>query len=105
MIDPFAGVLTARGFVKNGGLLVIETLAVASTHMSLEFNAEARLVPGDNYFVPTVGWLDYVLRLSRLQPIDALYYRQSGKLGDHHLCRIAITCRAQASVCAHASED
>lgn len=49
MIDPQDGLGTVRGFVREGGLVLVETAAIVSEEMVFFFNAEGRFYPGSTY--------------------------------------------------------
>lgn len=91
MIDPLAGLGTVRGFVREQGLVIVETAAIVSDEMVLYFNAAAQLYPSSSYFMPSLSWLDYCLRMLRLKPIDCLYF---AKGEDGTVGRVAVVCRA-----------
>jgi len=90
MIDPLAGLATARSFLREGGLFVIETSVIATGDYTAEFNAKGRFYPGSNYFQISLGTLDYFLRMLRLEPIDLLFT----KPGKNKVCRVTIVARA-----------
>ena len=97
MIDPLAGVLLARGLVRNGGLMVLETAGIVDDQMAMHFNHCGRFNPGTCYWLASVGCLDYMARFSRLQPIDCTYFltpkKHRRELGLDQ-GRVAIVCRA-----------
>jgi 2-polyprenyl-3-methyl-5-hydroxy-6-metoxy-1,4-benzoquinol methylase len=106
MIDPLGGLAQARSFVREGGLLLLETSAVVDTQPLLHFNAAGHIYPGSNYFQPTLGALDYFLRMLRLQVIDC-HYEKGGRVtraggwlrwlvrrSAGQLCRVSVVCRA-----------
>jgi SAM-dependent methyltransferase len=91
MFDPFAGLATVRGMVRNGGILLLETAAVIDNTMAMYFNAGGRFYPRTNYFMISLDALDYMLRLLRLKPLDAIYFKQGKKLpGGFQKCRVCI---------------
>jgi 2-polyprenyl-3-methyl-5-hydroxy-6-metoxy-1,4-benzoquinol methylase len=106
MFDPFAGLLIARSFLRNGGIMLLETAAVISEENCSYFNAGGRLYPpnSNNYWLVSVKCLDYLLRLLRLKPLDCYYLRQGSPRSDLQLCRICIPCLAVDSPVA-TSED
>lgn len=91
MIDPLAGLGTARSFVRENGLLILETSAIVSDESALFFNAGARYHNSSSYFLPSLTWLDYCLRMLRLKPLDCRHISRP-EIGSR--CRIAIVCRA-----------
>ncbi len=94
MFDPLGGLLRTRSMVRQGGLVIIETSALANDVMAIFFNAEAWIIPPPNYFVPSVACLEYLLRLCRLEPLDVIHAGRSG--GTHHPdhTRVCVVCRA-----------
>ena len=97
LIDPLGILALVRGFVKTGGLFVIETVVQENPGELLLFNAKGAVYgKGSNYFVPTTGWLDYVLRLLSLRPLHGVYL---GKLSPKTFARLALLCRAEEMPC------
>lgn len=84
--DPLASLALIRGLVRTGGIVIVETAAVFDGALSLNLNSAARFAPLA-IWLPSLGCLDYLLRLVRLDPIDVVY-RGRGR------GRIAIACRA-----------
>ncbi len=84
--DPLAALSVVRGLVRNGGMVIIETAAKFDAELSLHLNAASRFT-ALSIWLPSLGVLDYMLRLVRLQPVEVAYF--GGKRG-----RIAIACRA-----------
>jgi SAM-dependent methyltransferase len=84
--DPLASLALIRGFVRTGGLVVVETAAIYDSRMTLNLNAAARFTPLA-IWLPSLGALDYLLRLVRLEPLEIAHFgRRRG--------RIAVLCRA-----------
>ncbi len=96
MIDPLAGLATSRSFVREGGLMVVETSVIARGDHTAEFNAKGRYYPGSNYFQISLGTLDYFIRMLRLRPLDLL----CTKPRHDGVCRVTIVARAVDSVVA-----
>lgn len=98
MMDPLAGLLTARGLVKTGGIIVVETATIKSAEMVGYFNAEGRFYSGDNFWFPTAALLDYLLRLARLKPLDCFHLKQRSArrplLRRDRLARLCVPCLA-----------
>jgi hypothetical protein len=106
MIDPLGGLALARSFLRQNGLLLLETSAVVSSQPVLYLNAEGRFFPGSNYFQVTLGTLDYLLRALRLRVIDCHYTKGArlpaggrwlnrfGLRFGKRLCRVSVVCRA-----------
>ncbi len=91
MIDPLVGLCIARSLVREGGLFIVETAALVGDEPILHFNAAGRHYPGSNYYLPTLAWLDYVLRMLRLRAIAC---KHISKDRPNSRCRVAIVCRA-----------
>lgn len=94
MFDPFGGLARVRGFTRNGGILILETAAIIDNSMVVHFNAEGRLhsSPTD-YFMFSLGCLDYALRFLRLKALDCIYLK-ARKMDGLDVCRVCIPCRA-----------
>lgn len=94
MLDPFTGLLIARSCLREGGIMIVETVTALDGNMVMHFNAGGKYI-GDSgsYFVLSSTCFDYMLRLLRLQLIDTLYtqpYVQDGL----PISRVCIVCRA-----------
>ncbi len=76
MVDPIAGLLTARSFLKTGGIMLVETAVIRSREMSAFFNAKGRFYSGDNYWFLSTALIDYLLRFARLKPLDCFHLKQ-----------------------------
>lgn len=87
MIDPLAGMVMARSFLRTGGLMIIETSVKRSDQYIVEFNRAGSLYEGTNYFQVSIATLDYWIRLLRMVPIDCAWHG-----GD--VCRMVVICRA-----------
>lgn len=94
MFDPVMGIMRTRSLVRDGGLVLIETSAMMRDEVSAYFNDDGRLLGPPNYTLPTVPWLDYIMRLARFEPLDVLCSHRGtpGTNPDH--VRIAIVGRA-----------
>lgn len=74
--DPLSSLAVARSFLREGGLMILETsVSTAGDHSALT-NHHGALYPGSNYFQVSVPTLDYWCRLLRLEVLDA-YWRGS----------------------------
>lgn len=94
MFDPLGGLLRTRSLVRNGGLVLIETSALLNDVMAMFFNAEGWILPPPNFSVPSLAWLDYLLRLCRLVPLDFIHLGPGGgRLPAEHV-RVCVACRA-----------
>ncbi len=74
MFDVLGGLLRARRHLRDGGIMLVETAAVLAPEPVLHFNAKGRFMSGDNFWFPTFGLLDYLLRFCRLQALDVLHF-------------------------------
>ena len=72
MFDPLGGLAVVRGFVREGGICVIETAVAFEDSYTMHFNTAGRFTPHALWFV-TPRCLDYLLRFLHLQPVDAVY--------------------------------
>jgi hypothetical protein len=74
MYDPMSGLGLVRSMARAGGLVVIESNAVVSPHMTAYFNA-AGYIENDchNYWNLGVTLIDYLCRYFRLMPLDCCY--------------------------------
>lgn len=103
MINPMGLLALVRGLCRLKGLFLIETAAVNSPEPQLLFNAGANLyTASSNYFVPTTGWLDYVLRMLGLRPLEAAYIERKDNIKTQ---RVAILCRSEEDACPLDSDD
>jgi 2-polyprenyl-3-methyl-5-hydroxy-6-metoxy-1,4-benzoquinol methylase len=94
MFDPLGGLLRTRSLVRDGGLVVVETSALVNETMAMFFNADGWLLPPPNYFVPSLACLDYLLRLSRLVPLDFINLGLGGARLPADHARVCVVCRA-----------
>jgi len=93
MFDPMAGLSVARGLVRNGGLLVIETAAVIEAGFRMHFNA-GRLFRATNYWQMSLDCLDYLCKLLQLEPIGCSWVGGHALSDELRGCRAAVVCRA-----------
>ena len=84
--DPLASLALVRGLVRTGGIVVVETAAMFDGGMTLNLNAAGRF---NEYtiWLPSLGCLDYLLRIVRLEPLEVAYFGRARG-------RIAVACRA-----------
>jgi SAM-dependent methyltransferase len=95
MFDPLGGLLLARSMVRDGGILIIETGATVSPENAAFFNAGARFYPGDNFWLPSLANLDYLLRFARLAPLEVFHLKQTARTAKTPpICRVCVACRA-----------
>ena len=93
MFDPMMGLAVARGLVRNGGLLIVETLASFDEQLCMHFNDGGRMGP-NAFRVPSVPCLDYLLRFLRLEALDVRRLGPWQKEGCPPHGRLAVACRA-----------
>ena len=102
--DPLAALCRVRGTVRPGGLLLLETAAVLKKGYGMYFNAQGEIYGTcSNFWFPSVGCLDYLVRYLRLRPLDCCYvYEGYGNLWKprHRTVRVAIVLRAETAVLA-----
>jgi 2-polyprenyl-3-methyl-5-hydroxy-6-metoxy-1,4-benzoquinol methylase len=95
MFDPLSGLATVRGLVRDGGILIVETATVMNAEMAAYFNAKGRFASGTNYWDVSAGMLEYMLRMLRLRPLDAVCFRERSVAGSElTVGRGAVACRA-----------
>ncbi len=94
MLDPFGGIASVRGLVRDGGLVVVETTTAftddVAIHLSLGRFSDHSIC------APSIGALDAMLRAVGLDPIDAVRLGIQDKGGGLRLSRCAIACRARS---------
>jgi len=106
MLDIIGGLLQARRHVRTGGIMVVETAAILSANPVAHLNASGRFMSGDNYWMPTLGCLDVLLRMCRLKPLDLFYFRQPATEQKYPvMIRVCIPCLAVAEPCRDAGDD
>lgn len=94
LFSPLAGLATARGLVRNGGIMIVETAALMDDpECCTHFNAGDRFT-GESYFLPTPSCLDYMIRFLRMDIIDCAYV-VTHRVDGYRCARIAVTCRAR----------
>ncbi|MCA9053043.1 MAG: DUF1698 domain-containing protein [Planctomycetaceae bacterium] len=99
LVDPLVGLAIARSFVREGGLMLMESAVLRSAEYICEFNHRGERYPGYNYFLVSTATLDYWLRMLRLEVLDCAY------VGDNDICRVAAVCRAVPEVVAEPQDD
>jgi SAM-dependent methyltransferase len=92
LFSPLSGLATARGLLRNGGLMILETTAVIDDTPAMHLNTNFRFL-GEAYFLPTLASLDYLVRFLRMEIIDCAYV-ESHRIDGLRTARVAITCRA-----------
>ncbi|MCK6472640.1 MAG: class I SAM-dependent methyltransferase [Planctomycetes bacterium] len=97
-INPLGLLGLARGFCRTGGLFLVETAVKHTESPDLYFNAGGKLYEGSTYFVPSISFLDYALRMLRLEPLGCRYLRNVLRLGTG-VTRAAVLCRSLTRPC------
>ncbi len=92
LFSPLAGFAIARGLVRNGGLMIVETAAIIADEPAMYWNSACRF-GGESYFLPSVACLDYFARFLRLEIIDCACLEWTAVDG-LRTARVAFTCRA-----------
>ena len=94
MLDPFGGIASVRGLVRDGGLVLVETTTAftddVAIHLSLGRFSDHSIC------APSIGALDAMLRAVGLDPIDAVRLGIQDKGDGLRLSRCAIACRARS---------
>jgi len=73
--DPLTALCRVRGMVRPGGVLLLETAAVLEEGYGMYFNAEGAIYNAcSNFWFPSVGCLDYLVRYLRLRPLDCMSF-------------------------------
>ncbi len=101
MVDPFSGLACARGVLREGGLMIVETKVaatdVAAIHLDLGRHSGAGLT------IPSVDGLELMMRVLGLEMLDAVSTQRqeqqapkAGGLSDDRprIDRLAVVCRA-----------
>ena len=94
MFDPMAGLAIVRSMVRDGGIVIIETAAIHDGEAQMHFNRAGRFYGGSNYWMISLGCLEYLCRLFRLAPIDFAYLKPRQAETGHALGRVAVACYA-----------
>ena len=97
MFDPLFGLSVARGLARNGGVLIVETMAAFDDSVSMHFNSANRFTPHALWLI-SVPCLDYLLRFVRLEALDVVYQGTWEKSDCPPHGRIAVACRAVSEV-------
>lgn len=93
MLDPLGGLLGVRRLVRNGGIMIVETAAVVAREDHLYLNSRGRYFWGDNFWLPSLSCLDYMLRFAHPEPLDCFYLPLSSKTPEA-ICRVCVPCLA-----------
>lgn len=88
MMDPLAGIAMARSFLRENGVMLIETSVSVTNNFNMKFNYRGQLYPGSNYFQVSARTLDYWVRMFRMRIEDVIWR------GADDVCRVVLVCRA-----------
>jgi SAM-dependent methyltransferase len=90
MIDPLPGLGMARSFLRAGGILLLETTFAPDPEFVIRVNHAGDLYDTSTYFHPSLGVLDYWIRMLRMKILDAAFTGPwKGVVG-----RVVAVCRA-----------
>jgi hypothetical protein len=92
LFDPMMGLAVARGLLRNGGVMIVETMASFDEQVCMHYNDARRFAPSA-YWVPSVPALDYLLRFLRLEALDVSLQGPWEKEGCPPHGRFAVACR------------
>jgi SAM-dependent methyltransferase len=94
VFDPMTVLGIARTMVRPGGVMIVETAAVAEQSYAMHYNDSGRIYfDWTSFWFITVPCLDSILRYYKLQAMDCVYLGPN-TLGGKDICRIAVACRA-----------
>jgi 2-polyprenyl-3-methyl-5-hydroxy-6-metoxy-1,4-benzoquinol methylase len=96
LFSPLAGLAIARGLLRDGGLMIVETAAVIAGEPAMYWNSAFRF-GGESYFHPSVACLDYFARFLHMEIIDCAYL-EATVVDGLRPARVAFTCRAVTDV-------
>jgi hypothetical protein len=104
--DPLAALLRVRAMVRTGGILILESACVPGADAAMYFNAGGAIYGAQsNYWFPTVGCLEYLLRYVRLLPADCAFVYEGAACGAKLTLRVAVAARAMDEPQGPASDD
>jgi SAM-dependent methyltransferase len=102
MVDPLSGLANARSFLRDGGIMLLETAASFKNTYSAEFNAKGELYGiSSNYFLPSLSLLDYFVRMLRMAVLDVIVFGRNEK----GVGRCALVLRGMAQVQPEPGDD
>jgi len=97
LFDPLGLLAVARGLLREGGIMLIETVVTFDDSQSMHFNAKGRFYEGKNYWHIPVPLFEYLLRFMKLEPLDCNHvYTPTASNTGLRAGRVAIACRATA---------
>ncbi len=87
--SPIDTLIAARRLLKPNGVMMVSTIYIPSSDYIMSFNAMGRYQKHENVFwYLSLGFLDYMLRMACLQPIDAIFF------GEKEMGYVSVLCRA-----------
>jgi SAM-dependent methyltransferase len=89
--DPITGLAVARSFLREGGVMVLETSFATDAGYVARVNHRGQLYTDSNYFQVSLEALDYWARMLRLRILDAAFTGGANGIG-----RVVAVCRATA---------
>lgn len=92
-LDPTGILIRVRDVAKKNGIVIVETLAIASDEAKLFYN-NGWIYNAGTYYIPTTGWLGFMLPFLGLSPVDCRYFKVESGKKDLPTIRIALVCRA-----------
>lgn len=92
LFSPLSGLAIARGLLRNGGIMILETAAIIDDAPAMHWNSNLRFL-GEAYFLPTLACLDYLVRFLHMEIIDCAY-QESHRIDGLRTARVAMSCRA-----------
>jgi SAM-dependent methyltransferase len=91
VFSPMHSLACSRSLLRTGGILILETGGTADDAFTMRFNAKGHLNGSQtNYWYPSVRLIDYVCRMFRLKPIDAVF----GPVSSSNMLRFCLALRA-----------
>lgn len=89
--SPIDTLMETRKLLRPNGLMLVSTIYLPIEECLMKFNDHGRFQAHWNVFwYMSVGYLDYMLRLCRLQPVDVLF------MGDDTAGYASVLCRAES---------
>jgi SAM-dependent methyltransferase len=105
LLDPVAGLATARGLVRNGGILIVESRLAFDDEFALYLNTNRRFGKFAIWLM-SVPCLDYLLRFLRLEVLDVAYIGPMDRRGSVPATgRVAAACRAVSEPTAEPGDE
>jgi tRNA (mo5U34)-methyltransferase len=97
LFDPLGLLAMARGLVREGGIMLVETVVTYDDSQSMHFNTKGKFYRGKNYWHIPVPLFEYMLRFMKLEPLDCNHvFASTATQTGVRAGRVAIACRATA---------